>query len=343
MAVATSWFGFWLAYAAWSTESGHPPQAATLALLTVSYLLFLGWPVWWAVVRGQALRLPDMVVLALNVAFYFAAGHGLLSARYGSWKGLFAVAVAVAQMAAARLLWSRDRRGSLLAAGASWVLLVLAVPIQFAGYRITIAWALEGAALAWLGVRFQDRRPLRASLVVLALVLARLALVDSFMYPAANAYGLLANARFMAFAVSAAAFLAAAWWNAKGRTALFAYLAGLAVLLWGLSLEAAGWAARTAAPENVQSMASTAVSVVAAAYAVVLVAGGVARRSPVTRVAGIVLIGLVFLKLYLYDVWLLGQFYRMVAFAVLGLLLLSMSYLYSRFRGSIQDWWRPEN
>jgi uncharacterized membrane protein len=46
-------------------------------------------------------------------------------------------------------------------------------------------------------------------------------------------------------------------------------------------------------------------------------------------------------KLYLYDVWLLGQFYRMAAFAILGVLLLAMSYLYSRFRGSIQNWWRP--
>jgi uncharacterized membrane protein len=86
---------------------------------------------------------------------------------------------------------------------------------------------------------------------------------------------------------------------------------------------------------------STSISVLAAAYAVLLVAAGVARRHAVTRVAGIVLIGLVVLKLYLYDVWLLGQFYRMSAFAILGVLLLAMSYLYSRFRGSLGNWWRP--
>ena len=42
---------------------------------------------------------------------------------------------------------------------------------------------------------------------------------------------------------------------------------------------------------------------------------------------GIGLIGMVVLKLYLYDVWLLGAFYRMAAFAILGVMLLVMSYL----------------
>ena len=63
-----------------------------------------------------------------------------------------------------------------------------------------------------------------------------------------------------------------------------------------------------------------------------LVGGGAARGHAITRICGIVLIGCVVAKLYLYDVWLLGQFYRMAAFAILGVLLLTMSYLYSRRR-----------
>jgi len=35
--------------------------------------------------------------------------------------------------------------------------LTLAVPIQFAGFRITIAWALEGAALAWISTKFASQ------------------------------------------------------------------------------------------------------------------------------------------------------------------------------------------
>jgi uncharacterized membrane protein len=65
------------------------------------------------------------------------------------------------------------------------------------------------------------------------------------------------------------------------------------------------------------------------------------QRNAPTRVLGIALIGFVVLKLYLYDVWLLGQFYRMAAFGILGVLLLVMSYFYSRFRHSMESWWRP--
>ena len=126
---------------------------------------------------------------------------------------------------------------------------------------------------------------------------------------------------------------AAAWWLREGRLALGAYFAGHSAMLWGLILEAAGWAARTASPENYRSVASTAISVVAAAYALLLVGGGAAWRHAPSRLIGIGLIGVVVLKLYLYDVWLLGGFYRMAAFAILGGMLLVMSYLYSRRAG----------
>ncbi len=77
-----------------------------------------------------------------------------------------------------------------------------------------------------------------------------------------------------------------------------------------------------------------------AAYAVALVAAGVTTRTAVNRALGLGLIAAVVAKLYLYDVWQIGRMYRVAAFAGLGILLLVMSYLYSRFRGSIESWWK---
>jgi uncharacterized membrane protein len=312
-----------------------------MAVLTASYALFLAWPIWWVLARERALRVQDLLLVVVNAALYFGAAYGLMHTAYGAYAGLFAVAVAVVQMGAARWLWMRDARGSLLCAGAAWVLLVLAAPIQFAGYRVSIAWAIEGAALTWIGTRLRDNRVLAASLLVFVLVCGRLATLDSLMYANPSDYGLLGNARFLTFAVAAACLWAASWWIREGAFALVTYLGGHFVMLWGLCLEAAGWAQRSAVSTDVRSAVSMSISVLVAAYAVLLVGGGVAQRSAVTRIAGIVLIGLVVLKLYLYDVWLLGQFYRMTAFAILGVLLLAMSYLYSRFRGTIESWWRP--
>lgn len=334
-----AFLGFWAAYWGWS--SPDRVLAPTLVVLSVSLLLFLAWPAWRARFRGQTLRLPDLGIIALAAGFYFGAGYALLSPAYGSYEGLFAVAVAMIQMAAARLLWRKDARGSTLAAAVAWVLLLLAVPVQFAGYRITVGWALEAAAVAWMGTRLGDIRAVYASAAAFVLVVARLAFLDSGMYPSAAAYSALFNARFFTFAVAALAFWTVAWWSHPGRYPRILQVAGHAVLLWGLSLEAVGWAARTASPANVRSVASTAISVLIAAYAVLLVGGGVVQRNAAARLLGVALIALVVLKLYLYDVWFLGQFYRMAAFAILGVLLLIMSYLYSRFRHSVESWWHP--
>jgi hypothetical protein len=312
-----------------------------LVLLTVSYGIFLGWPLWLAGYRRRALRFPDLAVMALNAAVYFGAAYALLETAYGGYAGLLAVGTACAAALVARLLWSCDSRGALLAGGIAWALLVLAAPIQFVGYRVTLAWSLDAAAIVWMGMRLKQRRALYLGGGVFLLVLLRLGLIDGVMYARPGMYRELVNVRFLVFLVSAFSFWAAAWWTRlEPRFAVLASLGGHAVLLWGLSLEIAGWAERTAAPENVGSVISTSISVLVAAYAVVLVAGGVVQRSAPTRVLGVTLIGLVVVKLYLYDVWLLGLLYRMAAFAILGVLLLLMSYFYSRFRRSVETWWR---
>jgi len=342
-AVPASFAGFWLGYAVWRGIASPPVAVvAPIIWLTAGFAAFLGWAMWRAGYRQQMLRTADLVIVALNPAFYFGAGYALLEATYGAYEGLFAVAVALAAAAAARLLWNHDSRGALLAGGIAWALLVLAAPIQFAGYRVTLAWALEGAAIAWIGIRLRESRALYGAAAVFIMVLLRLALVDAGTYSSPSAYHELANARFLVFLVSALSLWAAAWWaRQETRFAVPDYLGGHGVLLWGLGLEAVGWAERTAAPDNLRSVVSTSISVLVAAYAVVLVAVGVYLRHAPTRVLGAALIGFVVAKLYLYDVWLLSQFYRMAAFAILGVLLLLMSYFYSRFRRSVESLWRP--
>jgi uncharacterized membrane protein len=340
-----AFMGFWAAYDVWTS----PARALilTLPILSAAFLLFLAWPFWQARMRRRPLGLPDLAILALNAAFYFGFSYFLLPAGGRIYGGLFALVVAVVQMGAARLILPYDKRGSTLAAGVAWALLVLAVPIQVAGYRVTIGWALEAAAMVWIGVGLADLRAIYASAVVFILVIGRLLFLDSHMYPNAAAYAPLGNARFLAFTLSAIALWVAAWWISRAQLArpkqypLLAYVAGHVVLIGGLSLEAVGWAARTSAPANFRNVASTAISVLIAAYAVLLVALGVFQRNAPARLLGMAFIGSVVLKLYLYDVWFLAQFYRMAAFAILGVLLLLMSYFYSRFRNSLETWWRP--
>ncbi len=71
------------------------------------------------------------------------------------------------------------------------------------------------------------------------------------------------------------------------------------------------------------------------AYAVILmVAGGLARK-PVFRKVAIALFGLSILKVFLYDVQALDTPYRIIAFIVLGVILLSVSFAYQKNKETI--------
>jgi uncharacterized membrane protein len=70
-------------------------------------------------------------------------------------------------------------------------------------------------------------------------------------------------------------------------------------------------------------------------YAVILVVIGVRTGASIHRLLGLALVALVIAKLYLLDVWVLGRLFRITAFLALGVLLLALSYLYSRFRPAL--------
>jgi hypothetical protein len=319
--------GFWLSYLSWNWQTPAPGSPwAVFVFLTIGFLLFTAWP------RVVPLRSADLLQVSANGLFYFGCSYFDLERGNHAWLGLFALLLAVVYMYAGRRLWTRDQRGAQMYAGFAWVFLALAVPVQFTGYRITIGWAIEAATLAWIGRRVAQPRANQGSLALSALVLLRLLTVDTWMYASPANYSALLNGRFVAFAASAVCLWASARWVAKGWPAMAALLAGHFVILWGLALETSGWAARNAAPKELRSVESTAISILLALYAVLLVGIGVGLGSAVHRVLGLSLIAVVVAKLYLYDVWFLSLFYRMAAFAALGALLLAMSYLYSRSR-----------
>jgi len=349
-ALATFAFAaFWIVYTVWVHGLAEPrPIGTVLAFLTVAFLLFFVWAPWRLLIRRAPVDTPEFVVLALDAAAYFAASYYLLEDDYHAYLGLFAIALAALYLALGIEVWRQqpaegaDERPVLLSLGVALTLITLAAPIQFTAYRITIGWAVEGAALTWIGKRLASSRLLYIALCVFLLVLFRLWIIDSWMYSQATDYTALANARFLTFLVSTASLWAAALWMGGGKKAILTYVGGHIVLLGGLMLEVTGWAERTAAPENVSNLESTSISILMALYAFVLIVVGVVTRTVLNRVMGLALIGLVVAKLYLYDVWLLGRIYRIAAFAALGALLLITSYLYSRYREKIEAWWKDE-
>jgi uncharacterized membrane protein len=230
-----------------------------------------------------------------------------------------------------------------LSLGIALCFLTLAIPIQFTGFTITLGWGLEAAALAWIGLRLRDTKAVVGSLIVFLLTLFRVVIFDSEMYANAQSHSLLWNRRFLTFIVVGVCLLAAARWSQLfRRIALADYFTGHCVLLFGLTLEVIDWASRSTPSQSIASVETVSISVLFGLYAVVLIILGVATRTALNRIAGLALIGLVIVKLYLFDVWQLERVYRISAFVALGVLLIGTSFLYSRFRRVVESWWRND-
>jgi uncharacterized membrane protein len=106
---------------------------------------------------------------------------------------------------------------------------------------------------------------------------------------------------------------------------------GLAVLLATISTEIwVHFTSSIADPEEARWTAQMGLSIAWALYSMILLALGFARRIRPLRLAALGLFGVTALKAVLVDLAVLQQAYRIIAFLVLGLLLIGASWAYHR-------------
>ncbi len=334
----------------WMAESSDD-QALTqnVPLAAALFLLFLAW-IPFRARTGRELRTVDLTVAAANAFTFFVAVYVSFDAKAPSWLGVAALVTAGLHILAGRLA-RIDTRGTMLFLGLALAFATLAVPLQFSKFHIAIAWALEAAAMAWVAGRTRSLHAASLSLVIASL--AGMDVLYEFNGPllyvpeGTPLPALLFNNRMFTMAVCACSFWFIARclrpWTTPSPIAVPPYVAGHLTLVYALTLEVIEWAHRGSAAESVSSVSRLSVTILYAVYGVALIGLGVATRTAINRMLGLVAIGFVILKLYLYDVWNLATVYRVVAFGALGALLLLTSFLYSRFRGKIESLWQSDN
>jgi uncharacterized membrane protein len=311
--------------------------ATTIVFATVFFILFAALPVVRSWREGELSGLESGIVLVNSLAYLFALREML-------WpQNRWALTVAVLALAAAHLGAERllpEKRGGelrvarILYAGLALTFVTLAIPIRLDGRWITIAWAVEGVVLIWSGLRVQFAAMRWVGLVMFAVVAGRLAVIS---IPAGD---FLRNARFATFAVAVACILAAGYlastaWpdlSEAERTAYLVSAIGANVLaLAALSLEF--WDAFGRMPSlgidrgHAQELA---LSMLWLVYALGLLGAGLWKKSQAMRWQALVLLGVVIVKVFLFDLSFLEKFYRIVSFALLGLALLLISFYYQR-------------
>jgi uncharacterized membrane protein len=309
----------------------------TVVFATVFFVLFAALPVVRSWRDGDFSGLEAGIVLVNSLA-YLAALRQMLwpDNRWGLTVAV--LALAAAHLAAERML--PEKRGAnvrvarILYAGLALTFVTLAIPIRLDGNWITIAWAVQGAVLVWGGLRVRFAAMRWGGLVLFAIVAGRLALI------AIPADTFLLNARFATFAISVACMALSCYFAAtsdedlsEGESKAFVLTAIAANILALVALSLEVWDAFGRMPSlgidrgHAQELA---LSMLWLVWALGLLGTGLWKKSQTIRWQALVLLGVVIVKVFLFDLSFLEKFYRIVSFLLLGLALMLISFYYQR-------------
>jgi uncharacterized membrane protein len=329
----------------------HPGSDAWLAGLLFAaapYLVLVGYA-FDVGHRLEAGRAPHVAAALAGVVFLYLARRCLLA---GGWEDVVG-AIPIAQAALMLLLLRRvlqarpvpvggDGRVALVAALALGFA-TAAIPLQLSREWITVTWALETPALAWLyrRIRFAQLRWWIAGLA--AAVFVRLALNPAVLAYHPRAGIPIWNWYLYTYAVSAGALLAAARLLAPTddrplptgpRLGTLLPAAATVLLFLLLNIEIADFysSGSTMTFDLSAGLAQDLTYTLGwALFAIGLLVAGIRATSRPVRVAALALLVVTVVKCFLHDLWRLGGLYRVGSFVGLAVCLSLVAILLQRF------------
>ena len=332
----------------WYDSYYHPEKLwAAFGFQLVVFLLFAAADLAPAT-RGLQPRLENWIRLFLNPFLFFLAGYVMIDRENPAWSGAFALALAAGYAGLAQMAtgWRADKRITLTLVGVAILFVTLAIPIQLEAHWITLAWAVQGAVLAWMSLRLGADGWRWGSLAVFALAIGRHMAFDTpWSYRAA--FTPVFNSYFLSALGLAAALAVGAWLLREGapkETVLLA-LAALFVTWFASTAEIYSYVdslkRETVSGDyqqrrNLEWFGHMTASVVWAVYAAALVAAGLRMKLAPARWAGLALFGLTVLKAFFVDIMVLEGVYRVGALIALGVLLLAAGWGYQQIRKSAE-------
>jgi uncharacterized membrane protein len=323
--VALRFLGWDLSQSFWPDNQGSLSGSAYLLALGERLITF-GVPI---ACFGGALRLlthadrkePSVMSLRNDIPFRVKTSvfHWLLGTL------VFLMALGYVQLELARTL--------------DWCAPALLPPV------LTSGWVVAAAVLLYLHHRFRHPLLLNLMVVFVCIILAKLLLFDlpgwgvlfgRYLFDPRYGYSFLdAGMRLLDFGLVLAFFTwLYGYFSRSSRSTdlrnFFGYGA-LALLLLYTTLEV-----NSVLSAFVPGLRAGGISVFWGLFALGLVTGGLFKRLRSLRILGLALFSLVALKVFLSDLVLLDPVYKIVAFILLGVVLIAGAYAYLRFEDRFQ-------
>ncbi len=336
------------AVSAW--QSSHPELWQDQFLLAIPvYLVFLLYPLLLGRRMKQAAE-PCIAAVFASAAFFFQARLSFIQAGWENSIGLLPVAqalfLAFLLMRLLRIESKEERSLGRLAlvAGAALAFITVAIPLQLEKEWITIGWALEAMALAWLYGKIPHKGLLYVASGLFAAVFARLALNQAVLTYHAREGLRIWNWYLYAYLIPAIAMTLGGRLFSKTKDRLFSdgprlsklLPAGGTVLLFLLlNIEIADF--YSVGPTLTFNFFSATLAqdltytLGWALFAVCLLGAGIAVHSQPARIASIALLAVTIFKCFIFDLRRLSDLYRVASFFGLALCLALVALALQKF------------
>ena len=314
--------------------------APTLATLGAVFSLHLLAQIDRLARTERELGHSDLVLLHLNGLGLFLGVYELLDRQAVAWVPLIGIGLVAVHGGLAWWLRPRHAHAALHALAVAFALLAATVGVKFDGGWLTAAWAAEGAAVMWIGLRV-SRGWFRAAGAVLLAVAAGRWLVLSILQPVPANFRLFLNEPTALGVLLVGLCYALAWLHRARPSPEHSYARTIAGLLVSASVATvilltaqnhAYWEIEGALNADATFAGQLVLSLTWAAYAAVLIIVGIRRGYRPIRYAAIVLFGLTVVKVFVSDLSGLEGIYRVLGLLVVGTILLLVSFLYQRRR-----------
>jgi len=322
-----------MTFVGWIGIHYAPPKLwLTIFFLTLFFLLYSALAIVHNLMKERFAWWFDISLVIINATFYFGVSYQLLDdAGYDAGLGSFALVVSAFFVLLYYAAYRLHRADQLLVysyLGAAVTFFTMAVAIQLDQHWVTMAWAMEGLMLTWVGLRSDTKAPRHAALIVLAVAVGHWVSTDARDFAFSAGGGLfipLLNRRAASCAALVAASAATAWLyrQAVGRveeseratiiTLMILAVSGLALTLLSLDINdyfeqriarlAGGTAQELAgALGRLENTRQFSLSAMWTFYGATLLVLGVVRRFKPLRGVGLLLIALTILKLLALDI-----------------------------------------
>lgn len=311
----------------------------------VFYALFIAWPLALGARVKQSL-MPHLTAMFGSLVFFLFAYDALKKLGYEDVIGLLPLAQAAVMLV---VLWRllrlrpavegpREQLTRLaMVAGTVLAFITTAVPLQLDKEWITIAWALEGLALAWLFTRIPHKGLLAWSGGLFVAVFVRLVLNPAVLDYHAKSATPVVNWYLYTYLVCAAAMFLALRFIPEDEKVLRVPLSagGTFLLFVLLNIEIADYYS-TGDTLTFNFMSSSLAQDLTytmgwALFAIAMLVAGIALAKKAARVAALVLLLVTVLKCFLHDLARLGGLYRVASLFGLAVSLVLVGILLQKF------------